>query len=272
MTSGSFYRPPGPVAARPASETERARRTFLLLGGALLAAAAAGGVLLVLRLHPRFVVTRVVLEGVPEARRTAAEEVTDRWIGEPLLFVDLASGLRSLGAQRWVASATARRLVPDTVVVTIAARPPVALVRVDGVLHAVDVSGTLLGPWSARSAPGDDLVVLDPAPAPGDARALARAAGFVARLAVEDPALYDRLSEVEVHPDGLAVVDRAARVRLLFGADAAEPGRAAGRWRAFLSLRPELERHSLARTEADLRFADRIILNALPPEAERGKT
>lgn len=272
MTSGVFYRPPGPVAARAAVETRRARRALLLLGGALLLASAAGGLLLLLRFHPRFVVTRVVLEGVPEARRAAAEEVTDRWIGEPLLFADLAGGVAALGAQPWVATATARRLVPDSVVVTVAARPPVALVRVEGVLHAVDEGGTLLGPWSARSGPGDDLVVLDPAPAEGDRRALARAAGFVARLAVEDPALYARLSEVEVLPDGLAVVDRVARVKLLFGADAAEPGRSAARWRAFLSLRPELERHSLARNEADLRFADRIILNALPPEAERGKT
>ena len=62
--------------------------------------------LLLLRTHPRFVVNRVVLEGVPEARRSEAEELTDGWIGRPLLFLDLDEPVAELSKRSWVASAT----------------------------------------------------------------------------------------------------------------------------------------------------------------------
>lgn len=272
MSGGAFYRPPGPLAARSSRRSRSLRRAFLLLGASALTAGTATGALLLLRLHPRFEVTRVVLEGVPEARRAEAEAVTDPWIGRPLLFVDLDAGVATLKAQPWVERASARRIVPDTVVVAVSARPAVALALRDGALSAVDASGSTLGAFTPRAGSADDFVVLDPSPCGDDPKALPRGAAFVARLKQDDPALFARLSEVEVLPHGVAVVDRVARVRLLFGADAAEPGRASASWRAFLALAPELDRHSLSRTEADLRFADRIILNALPPEAERGKT
>ena len=67
------------------------------------------------------------------------------------------------------------------------------------------------------------------------------------------------------------MTDRHARARLLFGPDAAEPGKAAPLWRAFLALRPELDRHALSLAEADLRFAGRIVLKA-PGDSGRGKT
>jgi hypothetical protein len=76
---------------------------------------------------------------------------------------------------------------------------------------------------------------------------------------------------VALVPEGFAVTDRVARARLLFGPDAVELGKAAPLWRAFLALRPELDRHALSATEADLRFAGRIVLKA-PGDSGRGKT
>ena len=58
---------------------------------------------------------------------------------------------------------------------------------------------------------------------------------------------------------------------LIVGPDAAEPKKAAPLWRAFLALRPELDRHSLPAAEADLRFSGRIVLKA-PGDPGRGKT
>ena len=127
----SFYRPPSSRTVRPTRRRPGRRLLVPALTLLLLAAIALGG-LVVLRTHPRFAVTRVVLDGVPEARRAEAEELTDGWIGRPALFVDLQGPIAELSKRSWVASASARRVVPGTIAVVVVARPPVALsVRAD---------------------------------------------------------------------------------------------------------------------------------------------
>jgi hypothetical protein len=267
----TFYRPAVP-AARPARRLAAGIRTAAL--GASLAVAAVAvlaGLLLLLRFHPKFTVTRVVLEGVPEARRAEAEAATDRCIGQPLLFVDLDGPVAALSAYPWVEEARARRVVPGTIHIAVSARPPVALARKDGQLWAIDAAGTLLGPHAGKGlAAADDWVVIDAEA--GGPRGLARGAAFVTRIREDDPSLFGRLSEVSVLTDGFAVIDRESRARLHFGLDALTPGRASVLWRVYLGLRPELDRHSLLRSEADLRFNDRIILKAPASDAVRGKT
>jgi len=266
----SFYRPDASRVVRPTRR--RAGRRALLPALVVFALAlSALAALLVLRHHPRFAVTRVVLEGVPEPRRAEAEEVTDALVGQPLLFVNLEAAVSDLSKRPWVEEASARRLVPGTLVVTVVSRPPVALARRGAELWTVDRLGTPLGPFKGRAlAADDDFVILD-----GDEERIRRGAGFLAALREEDPALLARLSDVTVIDDGLLVTDRIARVRLLFSRDAAEPGRTAGAaasWRAYLALIPELPRLFLAPGEADLRFDGRIVLKAPPDSAGRGKT
>jgi hypothetical protein len=264
-----FYRPPSARSIRPSRR--RSGRTALIGVGLLAAGAAAllgGG--LFLRLHPRFAVRRVVLEGVPDSRRAEAEELTDAWIGQPLLFTDVDRPVALLSVRPWVESAAARRVVPDTIVVHVVARPPVALARRSGELWAVDGVGGWLWPYTGHAvAKDDDFVLLDPG---GDLGLLPKGTAFLKALAADDSSLLSRVSEIEVSPDGFALVDRVARARLLFGPDALEPGRASASWRAYLALRPELARHGLLTAEADLRFADRIVINTPPSESGRGKT
>jgi hypothetical protein len=247
------------------------RTAALSAGLAVGAGAALAGLLLVLRFHPRFTVTRVVLEGVPEARRAEAEAATDRCIGQPLLFVDLDRPVAALSSCAWVEKAIARRVIPGSIHISVTARPAIALARKEGELWSVDAAGTLLGPHAGKglSAAGD-FVVIDAES--GGAKALARGAAFVARIREDDPVLFARLSEVSVKADEFAVVDRESRTRLLFGPDALSPGRASALWRVYLTLRGELDRHALLRNEADLRFNDRIILKAPASDAVRGKT
>jgi len=267
----SFYRPPASRTVRPTRR--RAGHSLVLPALAILVAAtcALSGVV-VLRAHPRFAVNRVVLDGVPEARRAETEELTDAWIGRPLLFLDLQKPVAELSKKSWVAAASARRIVPDTIAVRVVARPPVALVAradKDGELWTIDRGGSFTGPYSGRAlSKNDDFVVLSGA---SDAAALARGAAFLEAIRAEDANLLARISDVAVVPEGFAVTDRVARARLLFGPDAAEPGKAVPPWRAFLALRPELDRHALALAEADLRFAGRIVLKA-PGDSGRGKT
>ncbi len=267
----SFYRLPASRTVRP-MRRGAGRRLLVPAVVCLLFVILGLSGLLLLRTHSRFAVNRVVLEGVPEARRSEAEELTDGWIGRPLLFLDLDQPVAELSKRSWVASATARRIVPDTIAVRIVARPPVALVAradKDGELWTIDRGGSFIGPYAGRAlSRSDDFVVLSGA---SDAASLARGAKFVEVLREEDPELLARLSGVVLVPEGFSVTDRIAKACLLFGPDAAEPKKAAPLWRAFLALRPELDRHSLPATEADLRFSGRIVLKA-PPDTGRGKT
>jgi hypothetical protein len=267
----SFYRPPSSRTVRPTRRRPGRRLLVPALTLLLLAALGLGG-LVALRTHPRFAVTRVVLEGVPEARRAEAEELTDGWIGRPALFVDLQGPVAELSKRSWVASASARRIVPGTIAVVVVARPPVALaVREDrgGELWTVDRTGSFIGPYGGRAlGREDDFVVLTGA---SDEAARARGAAFLDVLRTEDADLLARASEVAVVPEGFAVTDRVASCRLLFGPDAAAPGRASPIWRAYLALLPELERNALPTSDADLRFAGRIVLKA-PGDPGRGKT
>jgi cell division protein FtsQ len=265
----SFYRPPSARLVRPA----RRRSPWRALGPALVLAAvalAALGGLLVLKLHPRFAVKRIVLEGVPEARRGEAEEVTDGLLGRPLLFVDLDAAVEVLAKRPWVARAAARRLVPDTLVVTVEARPPVALARHGTDLWTVDGGGLWLGPYTGRAVSGeDDFPLID---GPGDEASVKRGAAFLVALKGEDAALFARVSEVTVSPDAFGVTDRVARARLLLPGDPDETARAAAAWRAWLALLPDLARRGLPVNAADLRFDGRIVLDAPPELLGRGKT
>lgn len=267
----SFYRPPSSRTVRP-TRRRTGRRLLLPTLSLLLFAALGLGGLVVLRTHARFAVSRVVLEGVPEARRAEAEELTDAWIGRPTLFIDLEGPVAELSKRSWVAAASARRVVPGTIAVVVVARPPVALaLREDrgGELWTVDRTGSFIGPYAGRAlSRGDDFVVLAGA---ADAGARARGAAFLDVLRTEDPDLLARASDVAVVPEGFAVTDRVASCRLLFGPDAAEPGRAAPIWRAYLALLPELERSALPTSDADLRFAGRIVLKA-PGDSGPGNT
>lgn len=264
-----FYRPPATGRVRPA----RRRAPWRAVGPALallsLALFGLGGGL-VLKLHPRFAVKRIVLEGVPEARRAEAEQVTDVLLGRPLLFVDLDRAVDGLAKLPWVARAAVRRLVPDTLVVRVEARPPVALARRGSELWLVDRGGTWLGLYAGRAVSGeDDFPLIE---GPGDEETVRRGAAFLVALKREDEALFSRVSDVELLKDAVSVTDRVARARLLLPDDPAEAARAAAAWRAWLAIAADLRRRGLPVDAADLRFDGRIVLEAPPELLGRGKT
>ena len=272
--TGGFYRPREAVwPPRPPRRATAGRKLAAAGLWTLACALLALGGGLVVRFHPRFHVKRVVLSGVPEPRRAEVERLTDAWIGAPLLSVDLGAAVADLSRRPWVERAAARRVVPDTVVVSLAARPPVAAARRAGELWLVDRSGTWLGPLAPAVA-AEDFVVIDPSGtgegAEAEAAGAARGAAFVARLGEDDPELLARVSEVIVSRDGFVVVDKLSRTSLAFGSEALEPGQTQARWRAFLALVPELERHALLTRTVDLRFESRIVLRA--PAGPSGKT
>ncbi|MBK9088895.1 MAG: FtsQ-type POTRA domain-containing protein [Holophagales bacterium] len=269
--TGAFYRPGTIRPPRPSRRRETIRRAVLgsvlvvLLGGSAAAAWAA------VHRHPRFLVRRVVLTGVPEPHRNEVEALSDPWIGRPLLSVDLDAAIASLSSRPWVARVSARRAVPDTISVQVEPRAPVALARRGDDLWTVDQDGLWLAAYGG--GPGAPrFVVLDPSGAPSPEEGVVRGARLLARLRAEDPELLARISEVEILSVGFAVVDAPAHLKLRLGDDALAPGRAFARWRAFLALAPELTRLGLLPREVDLRFENRIVLKAPGTEGPRTET
>jgi len=265
----SFYRPAGTRLVRPMRRRSPRRALMPTITVLALAVGALAGAL-VLKHDVRFAVKRVVLEGVPEARQAEAEEATDALLGRPLLFADLDAAVTDLSRRPWVARASARRLVPDTVVVRVESRPPVALARRGSDLWTVDRSGSWLGPYAGRAVSAeDDFPLVD---GPGDEESVRRGAAFLMALKAGDKTLFSRVSDVTVTPAGLVVTDRVARARLLLSADPGAAPRAAATWRAWLALAPDLARRGLPADAADLRFDGRIYVNPPPEVLGRGKT
>jgi len=269
--TGTYYRPGTIRAPRPPRRREARRR--VVLGAVLLAllGGSAAGAWATVQRHPRFLVRRVVLTGVPEPHRNEVEALSDPWIGRPLLGVDLDAAIADLSGRPWVARAAARRVVPDTISVQVEPRSPVALARRGDELWTVDQGGLWLGAY-AGGAGAPRFAVLDPSGAPSPEEAVVRGARLLARLRAEDPELLARVSEVEVLPAGFCVVDAEARLKLFLGDDALETGGAFARWRAFLALAPELGRHALLPREVDLRFENRIVLKVPAAPSARDDT
>lgn len=264
----SFYRPPFSRLVRPRHRRSTWRTLLPALTLLALVFALLGGAV-VLRYHARFAVRRVVLEGVPDAHRSEAEEVTDPLLGHPLLFVDLDTAVNGLARRPWVARVAARRLVPDTLLIRVEARLPLALARRGGALWTVDKGGTWLGPYEGRALSGeDDFPIVD---GQGNEEGVRSGTAFLAALKGEDPALFARVSDVVVTPEGLAVTDRLSHARLVVARDAEETKRTAATWRAFLVLAPDLSRRGHPVDAADLRFEGRIVLHTTPDALGRGK-
>ncbi len=260
---------PWPPQAR---RTPRGRRVAGLISLLLFFSASAYGVFYLFHDHPRFAVARVVMEGVPPAKQAETEAVSDTWIGQPLLFVDIEGATAGFAAKPWVESVTIRRVLPDTLLLRIKPKAPMALALRAGELWTIDRWGNWLSPHGGRPASRvEDFAIIDAGPESKSAD-VALGASFVSRIQEDDPALYARISEVEVLSDGFGVVDRVAKIRILFGRNALAANEAAAAWRALLAVKPELDRHALTRGDVDLRFSGRIVLRAPAEVPVRGKT
>jgi cell division protein FtsQ len=157
------------------------RRLALRGGGAALVLAAAiylaigsnathliagiGDGLAALGAEAGFTVQNVYAEGrraVPAAR-VLKELRTGR--GAPLLAFNAAAARRRLEALDWIKSATVERRLPDTIVVRIVERQPLAIWQHDGRLALIDREGTVFGADDVARYGHLPLVVGDGAPA-----------------------------------------------------------------------------------------------------------
>lgn len=196
----------------PRSSQERSRRAFarrqwarrwlqwkFLLAGLLVVGLLAGGVWLVW-FSSVFAVAKVEVTGLDDLREQQVLSVLGVTNGDQLVSVDPAGVEARVEAIAEVREARVSRKWPDTVVIEVSEREPIAVVEVGGQLRGLDVEGAV---FDRFAKPPPDLPRVQTAPDAGR-EALQEAAAVVEALPAD---LAARVDHVEV-----ATVDQISLV------------------------------------------------------------
>jgi cell division protein FtsQ len=201
----------------------------------------------------RLKVARVDVRGSRFLSEGEVRELLGPAVGENILALDIDTLKKRLRASPWVADATVRRTLPDTLEVEIHERVPLALAEADG-LYLMDGAGVLIELYGPRTAGFDLPIVRGLTGVDGDARRdrAQRAGALLSDLGD----LGSEVSEVLFdEPGDLRIVLRGAGEVLRMGAP---PYRK--KLLTFLGLRGELAQRCPHAEYFDLRFRDRIYV------------
>jgi cell division protein FtsQ len=155
--------------------------------------------------------------GTSKTTPAAIRATLARFTGRNLLEMDLEDVVAAARTDPWVRGATAKRILPHAVRVTIVERTPAAMAVLSGAAHVIDEEGFDIGP----AGPGltYDLPVLTGiAAADEGARRgeLARGAAVVARLRASASPFLSRISEIDLSkPDRVGIVTSTPGPRIL---------------------------------------------------------
>jgi len=197
-----------------------------------------------------FTVEEVFVIGRQETSRATLLETLAVRRGAAILDYDIQAARERLLALPWVQTASIERLLPDTVVVQITERRPLALWQYQGDFALIDEDGAVI--LRRDLEPFGDLLVVVGEDAPPHAAELMRTLG----------------TEPELEPLVLAAVRVGGRrwnLRLAGGIDVRLPeGDPSGAWKKLA----EYQRlHGLLRKDVkvlDLRLPDRLIVRRVP--------
>jgi cell division protein FtsQ len=91
-----------------------------------------------------FRVKDVMVSGRNQTDRQTLIEALNVARGAPILAIDIFDAKKRLEDIPWVRAATVERMLPDTVLVSIVEREPLALWQKDGLLHLIDAEGAVI--------------------------------------------------------------------------------------------------------------------------------
>lgn len=245
-------------------QVRKARLLRVLLRGSVVALAHAliAGVVLYagaravreLRASPGFATSRIEIEGAARASEEAIRARLADYLSANLLDLDLEQVAARATQDPWVEQASAKRLLPDTVRITIVERTPSAIAVIEGVPHVVAATGHVLGPCGPGMA--YDLPVLAGLDVKGEAlvAALRRGVGLVDRLRRTQADWLARISELDLAlEDRVTVRTKRPGPRILLDPELVERN-----LDAYLKLGAEIERKAGPIEYVDLRWHDRI--------------
>jgi len=192
------------------TRARRARRRGWLLGGAIAATVLA--LLAVALFSPVFALRHVRVEGAQRLDPAQLEQAVSGQLGTPLALLDDGRIARELGAFPLIRSWTSEVVPPDTLVLRIAERSPVAVVAAGDVFRLVDPAGVEIEQSTTRP---DGLPLID---VPADE---VPGAGFTAAAEVLLALPADLLPSVDVVTattrDDVAFTLRGTDQRVVWG-------------------------------------------------------
>ena len=250
---GPFFRPARLSRAKREKRSGLRRSLIVLQVGAAACAALVGAYLLTERfaIPNRFRIASIEVTGNKFLSEGEVREMLGPALGGNLISADL-DGLRSnLAASPWVGGAVVRRKLPDTLLVDVTERFPIALAETDQ-LYVMDSSGELIDLLGPRTA-GFDLPII-------------RGLGGVSVEVRHDRArranlLLEDLGELSSEVSEISV-DRSGDLMVVLRGDGSVLKLAEPPYRkrvlSFLALRQRLRERCPDAEYFDLRFKDRI--------------
>jgi cell division protein FtsQ len=225
----------------------------LLIGGVLVHAILRG--VRSVTASPEFSLERIELVGVERASGERIRQALRPYLERNLFEVRLLEVGAVARRDPWVLATSVKRVLPDTLRVTLRERTPTAVAVIGGVAHLVDATGYVIGP----SGPGrdDDLPVLtglERYRGQELADALRRGVALIERLNRAAGAFADEISELDLSRDDRVLLRTVSRGPSLL----LDPERVERNVNPYLRLRREIERQAGPLDYVDLRWADRI--------------
>ncbi len=203
------------------------------------------------------VVRNVLCEGRLETSRAAILDALGARHGQPILAFDPGDAKERLESLAWVRAAAVERRLPDTVLVRLVERRPLALWQREGRLVLVDEQGVVLQSHGGERFAHLPLIVGADAP---------RHAPALFAMLAKEPALESRVAAA------VRVGGRRWNLRLDNGIDVRLPEeRADAAWRRLADLE---RRHGLLGRDViavDLRIPDRLVVQMRPAAVERAR-
>jgi cell division protein FtsQ len=120
------------------------RRSYPALVATLVIAALGGGIVLGVRFvttSERFAIAEITIEGPTAARQDELRTRLPVAVGENIFTTDLADVTAALRRDPWVISASAHRVLPDTLVIEVRERSATAVVQLGDEFYLVDNTG-----------------------------------------------------------------------------------------------------------------------------------
>jgi len=237
LPSADATRAEGPAGENPARarrrqqrELERAQRrmamrrlTQAVVASALVLVLVVAGMRIkaYLMTTPYLALQKIEVNGVSQARDWEVKVLGEVSPGTNILSVDLVETAAKIERHPWIASATIRRSFPDTLVVEVKERAPVAILPM-GELYYVDQEGTIF----KKVKTGDrlSLPVLSGFGQPGPLQrgkigrqGIKEALALMNRIAEKTPFARDGISEIHLDPDlgfSMYTANAAAQIQL----------------------------------------------------------
>lgn len=198
----------------------------------------------------------VAIVGTDRSSESEIQERLASFKGENLLDLDLKEIARAVQLDPWVARVSAKRMLPDTLRITVHEREASAIAMIGGLAHVVDTAGFVIGPLQAGQHL--DVPILtgleDFREDEALIRALRRGARALGRLREETGPWVEELSEMDLSRDDRLTVwlmDGGPPLRL-------HPNRVALNVPEWIALRDDIADRISDAEWIDLRWRDRI--------------